>query len=208
MSAFFEPFLGFVAWQTPVSFVSGIGAHHIYCKYWRKGGDRRIVVKNKGDESWTYSARSWAYILIATTLIIFIGWRTQTTADNTEALSKETVEYASQTNYCLNQVVEVLRNRNEIAKELDNLVDQRSEVVDRRAAAFHTFILGLTQIPVNQPQSERDRLAKPIIDQFLTDSSQIESDNDKINTDRAAVLINRAAHPYPDPACGHKLPGE
>lgn len=26
---------GFVTWQTPVSFLAGVGAHHLYCKVWR-----------------------------------------------------------------------------------------------------------------------------------------------------------------------------
>lgn len=26
---------GFVNWQTPLSFLAGIGTHHIWVKYWR-----------------------------------------------------------------------------------------------------------------------------------------------------------------------------
>lgn len=26
---------GFATWQTPLSFLAGVGAHHLYCKYWR-----------------------------------------------------------------------------------------------------------------------------------------------------------------------------
>lgn len=32
---------GFATWQTPLSFLAGVGVHHLYCKYWRdKRGDR------------------------------------------------------------------------------------------------------------------------------------------------------------------------
>lgn len=26
---------GFMTWQTPLSFLAGVGTHHLYCKYWR-----------------------------------------------------------------------------------------------------------------------------------------------------------------------------
>lgn len=36
---------GFATWQTPLSFLAGIGVHHLYCKYWR---ERRDDVQEEG----------------------------------------------------------------------------------------------------------------------------------------------------------------
>ena len=32
---------GFWTAYTPLSFLSGIGAHHLYCKFWRDRGDEK-----------------------------------------------------------------------------------------------------------------------------------------------------------------------
>lgn len=33
---------GFATWQTPLSFLAGIGVHHLYCRYWREKRDADV----------------------------------------------------------------------------------------------------------------------------------------------------------------------
>lgn len=33
---------GFASWQTPLSFLAGVGAHHLYAKYWRDRKGRSV----------------------------------------------------------------------------------------------------------------------------------------------------------------------
>lgn len=160
------------------------------------------------DGTYAFSGRVWIYVVIASVLICFIGWRTQTTADRTEALNRETVDYARQTNDCLAQVTKALAIRADTTKQLDSLVDARSSVIDRRSDVWEKFIVDLAQISTDLPQSQRDELAKPIISTFIADDSELDTENAKINTDRASALAYRAANPYPDPNCGNKLPGQ
>lgn len=39
--AWFDWLEGFATWQTPLSFLAGIGTHHLYCKFFRdnRNGD-------------------------------------------------------------------------------------------------------------------------------------------------------------------------
>jgi hypothetical protein len=39
MNTIMETIQGFAVYQTPVSFLAGVGAHHLYCKFWR---DRKV----------------------------------------------------------------------------------------------------------------------------------------------------------------------
>ena len=61
-------FAGFVTWQTPLSFLAGVGVHHLYCKYIR---DReKPLYRTKKDGSYGFSSRFWTYTIIATIIII------------------------------------------------------------------------------------------------------------------------------------------
>lgn len=108
---------GFWTWQTPVSFMAGIGLHHIYCKYCR---DREgpMMFKRKADGTCGFSTRFWIYTAVASMLIVFIGVRTQVAADRAEdalAASKqqatEAAAFSVATNDCLAQVISVLTTR-------------------------------------------------------------------------------------------------
>lgn len=39
---------GFIAWETPLSFLGGVGAHHLYVKYWRDR-TRSVFEQNTDD---------------------------------------------------------------------------------------------------------------------------------------------------------------
>lgn len=43
MAAIADWLAGFATWQTPLSFLAGVGTHHLYCKYWRDKGDEQGV---------------------------------------------------------------------------------------------------------------------------------------------------------------------
>jgi hypothetical protein len=51
-------------------------------------------------------------------------------------------------------------------------------------------------------------LARPILEEFIAASGQLEVENHKINADRQNALANRALNQFPDPNCGSKLPGQ
>lgn len=166
------------------------------------------MFEKKDDGEWGYSRRFWIQAIILALLICGIGYSTQRTANRTEQLSRETIAYAQQTNDCLKQLLGALGGSRAANKEIDALVDARSDVVDRRAALWQQFIVDLAQISTDLPQSERDRLSTPIVAKFLADTAAVEADNARINKDRQAALARRAMNAFPDPNCGNKLPGQ
>lgn len=152
------------------------------------------MFRKKDDDTYAFSGRFWTYAVIATVLIGWIGWRTQDAADKTEVLAQQTTEYAKQTNDCLSQVIRVLVDRSSTNKEVEKVNDHRWEL-------WTTFIVSLSQISTDQPQSERDKEAAPIVNKYLTDLNQVAKD-------RAELLARREAAAFPDPSCGSKLPGQ
>lgn len=164
------------------------------------------MFKKDDEGNYAFSSRFWAQAIILGLLICAIGFSTQRTANRTEQLSQDTVTYAEQTNDCLKQLLEAVKARAEFTTQLDILIDARASVVDRRAAVWLEFINDIAKISTDLPQSERDRLSRPIIDKFMAASAQIEAENTKINNDRKAALTARAMRAYPDPSCGDKLP--
>lgn len=108
---------GVLTWQTPVSFLAGIGVHHIYCKYWRDRKARGAsLYRKKVDGTYMLSTRFWVCAIIATVIICYIGWRTQDTADRVENQSMLTRD-------CLTQVITALT----VARTITNQNDQLSE---------------------------------------------------------------------------------
>lgn len=160
------------------------------------------------DDERKLPTRVWVVLLLAGIFICWIGWNTQVARDRTEQIAQETLQYATQTNDCLTQMLRTLDERTEYNKQLDELVDARSAVVDKRAALWQKFVGDLAKISTDLPQAERDRQAAPVIAQFMINSQQVESENAKINADRRQALAERATKQYPDPTCGDKLPGE
>ncbi|WP_218894735.1 hypothetical protein [Mycolicibacterium vinylchloridicum] len=158
---------GFWTWQTPLSFLAGVGVHHIYCKYYRDRTTRKVpVFKKRADGTYRFSTRFWVYTSIATVIICWIGWRTQATANEVERQAKDTKEYSVQNNDCLKQVVEVLTTRVGYNDALDRLDTRREAIwdslVDNLAVADNSA--GLNQAALYQFQQARAALRQDRVD--------------------------------------------
>lgn len=175
---------GFISWQTPVSFMAGIGVHHIYTKFIR---DREgPVFTKKADGTYRYSTRFWVVAAIAATLITLIGFSTQRTADRTDALSKETRSYADQTNQCLADVVKVLTTRVGYNEALDGLDKRRQAVWEQL----------VTDLAASDNSAGLNRAA---LERFMADNAIVKAD-------QAALVKAREANQYPD--CPQSLAGK
>ena len=175
-------FAGFVTWQTPLSFLAGVGVHHLYCKYIR---DReKPLYRTKKDGSYGFSSRFWTYTIIATIIIGWIGWRTQDTANRVQRQSQITTQFAELTNDCLQQVVDTLTTR-------VGYNDDIAQLDDRRQRAWEGLIFSLSAIQTNQTQAQRDEQAEPILDQF---TAEIRA----INADQARLASKREQNQYPN----------
>lgn len=166
------------------------------------------MFKRQDDGTYSFSGRFWVQALIMLLLICAIGFSTQRTANKTEELSRETIAYAEQTNDCLNQLLIALDSRIKFNLELDALVGQRASLDDKRFAAWDEFIIGLARISTDLPQSERDRLAAPLVATYLQKIDELRKEGDQINRDRQIAIDKRAENPYPAPNCGRDLPGQ
>jgi len=168
--------------------------------------ERLTVFKRKNDGTYAFSGRFWAYVVIATLIIGWIGYRTQETADHTEQLAWETQAYAAQTQDCLNQLQSILVKRASYSAQINNLQDQYNDNRQRRDDAWSTFIIDLAQISTDQPQVERDRQAAPVISKFISDLKKLDDERARILDDRTKALATQADSPIPDPHCGQNVP--
>ena len=152
------------------------------------------MFKKHEDGTYSFSSRFWVQVIVLGLLIVMIGYSTQRTASRTEDLSRETIAYAKQTNDCLNQVVATLKDRTALNAQLDALAT-------RRDAANLSLVNEIGSIPeAGTPEQRREgyRLAR----------AHYTETRAQIDRERAELLEQRAAKPYPDPSCGNKLPGE
>lgn len=182
---------GFWTWHTPMSFLAGIGAHHLYCRFWR---DRKTpMFTEKSDGSYRFSTRFWAYTAIATLLIVFIGVRTQLTANRVEQQARETTEFSRVTKDCLNQLIVTLKDRTAYNGQIEDLNDR-----ERRAVG--SFMVSLSQIPEAWPPRDVDLETRRLMETYFAQVGQID-------IDRQAVKTKRAQSPYPEPNCGLDILG-
>lgn len=151
------------------------------------------MYKKKADGTYAYSGRFWTYVVIATILIAWIGWRTQATADRVEVQAKETAAFAASTNDCLNQVVSTL-------KERVGYNDRIGELRDRRVNSIARLIADLARIDTDQPQVQRDAQAAPILATYFNTVNEIDMELQKVQSSRDLTA-------YPDPSCGFEVPG-
>lgn len=150
----------------------------------------------KKDENGTYSfsVRFWAYAVIAGSLIIFIGWRTQDTANKVERQARETSQFAAANNVCINQILATIKDR--------NVYTDRLAVLDGvHNKAVMDLIVNIAKIDPNLRTPERDVVAREVLTKFFVDIN-------KIDKDRADALAQRAANPFPEPNCGLPVPGQ
>lgn len=181
---------GFWTWQTPVSFLAGIGLHHIYCKVCR---DREgpMMFRKKADGTCGFSVRFWVYTAVATVLICFIGIRTQVAADRAEdalAASKqqaaEATAFSVATNDCLKQVISVLTTRVGYNEALENLDKRRQDVWEQLVADL-------------AKGGNDDGLNLEALKRF-------QEANTRLKADQTKLAAERARNQYPSPNCALK----
>lgn len=180
---------GFLTWQTPFSFLAGVGVYHLYCRSLHKGAyaSRRegsVYTENR-DGSFRFSNRFWVYTIIASVIICYIGWRTQDTADRVENQSMLTRD-------CLTQVISALQVARSVAQENDNLSERQRDAYNAVVTAMVAPPPELAALPYSD-QRRTDYIADVAIKQ-LPVIQEVEDDQ-KENSEY------RAQHPYPDPDC-------
>jgi hypothetical protein len=177
----------FWTWQTPLSFLAGVGAHHLYVKYIR---DRKQPLTMTDNPVTNVPRRIWAIVLIAAVIIGWIGWRTQETANRTEQLSRDTLDYAVQTQDCLNQITATLKYRTAFTPALDKLEDMES-------AALENLVRDVTRINVSSPEDQAalQQSFKRYLDTVA-----------KTRQARTEIASARGDREYPEPACGQDIP--
>ena len=152
------------------------------------------MYKENEDGTRSFSTRFWVYTVIATLIIIFIGWHTQDTANKVEATAQATAAYAEANNKCINDLLAILQDRTGNNAKL-------RDIEDRRQTRFDQFIADVGSISTDQPQAARDAEAAPIIKQYFDDVAAL-------NKEKATVLQAIADNPYPEPNCGQQQRGQ
>lgn len=185
---------GFLTWQTPLSFLAGVGAHHLYAKYFR---DKETnMLSEKPDGTYRFSNRFWIYSIIATVIISWIGWRTQATANQVERQAASTSQFASDTNDCLADVVRVLTTRVGFNEEIDALDKRRQDLDLRRQAVWEQLVADLST----------SNNAREPLQRFETNNAAVKAEQAKIREDQAKLVKERATNVYPD--CQQNLAGK
>ena len=124
---------------------------------------------------------SWVYLCIAALLFVWIGVKTQITADRQERDAQQALVFADATRDCLKQLLDALDARNHDAEE-ENLL----------AADQHVIITDIfLKLSENgTPSGTNWDAVRDDIDRLV-----------RVQEDRDTLLSNQQAHPYPDPSC-------
>ena len=122
----------------------------------------------------------WVYLAIAAMLFGWIGVRTQITADHQEKHANQAMVFADHTRQCLHQLLDALEARAEINAESDRLNNEQHK-------ALADLITAIT--------SARGEAAYGVVlADFLPKVVAAQRNQE-------ALLLARASHPLPDPAC-------
>jgi cytolysin (calcineurin-like family phosphatase) len=136
------------------------------------------MFKKKADGTYAYSSRFWTYVVIATFFIVWIGVRTQQTADQVENQAAATAEFANETNACLVQVVNVLTTR-------VGYNDDIAKLDERRQAVWEQLV---TDLSLGEGNAD---LNKAALQRFFTVNAEIKKD-------QAKVAAAREKNQYPE----------
>ena len=177
---------GFFTWHTPISFLAGIGTHHLYCKYIRdREATPAMFIRKRADGDHRLSTKFWAIASVTVLLIGFIGWRTQDTADRVDDQSMLTRD-------CLTQVITALT----VARTINNENDELS-TVQRNAYAVVLQALVAPPEPYYSMSMDDPRRAEYLTDVGIEQLKLVKA----TQSDEQANIEYRTAHPYPDPDC-------
>lgn len=176
---------GFWTWQTPLSFLAGVGAHHIYCRTIRDREGPMLTKTTADGEKIRFTPRFWVIVTVTALLIGFIGWRTQDTADRVD-------DQAIQTRDCLTQVITALTVARTINVENDEL-----SVTQRNAYAVVLQALVAPPEPYYSMAMDDPRRAEYLTDVGIEQLKIVKAAQE----DEDANVEERKLHPYPAPDC-------
>lgn len=143
----------------------------------------------------------WIYIIAASLIVCWIGWKTQTTANRVDDQARQTSQFAKATQDCLNSLAGVLKARALIATQNDEESQiQRNEV----ALWLRDLLNPPPDIAVLQRTNQQDpryqEWGLAITRKHLDVINKSQAEQERLDTERAR-------HPIPDPSCGAQVPG-
>lgn len=140
--------------------------------------------------------KSWVVMFFTVLVILFIGFKTQVTADLAERTNKDLQQqvtdyktFSKQTQDCLNELLDSLRTRAQITLQ-DSALDQ-----EERQANREMILRGVTIYQDSHSPQEVEVLWKTSLDEYNKKLIDIQ-------TRRAHNQKERVLNPIPDPTCG------
>lgn len=122
----------------------------------------------------------WVYATLAVLLIVWIGVKTQMTADRQEREAQNTLVFADQTRECLHQLLDALTARAQITENSDRLNnDQHKALADL-----------ITAITAARGEAAYGQVLADFLPSVIEAQQRQE-----------ALLTARSEHPLPNPSC-------
>lgn len=150
------------------------------------------MYKRNEDGSLSFTKRFWVYTIIASAIIVWIGYRTQTTADKVEDTTRQTAQFAQDTNNCLADVVDVLTARVGYNEALDAL-DRRRQAVDaQRQSVWEQLVADLAAA------DNHDGLNLAALHKFEKANQAIKDEQAAITRDQNNLVSARNSNQYPE----------
>ena len=182
---------GFFTIYSLYSFIAGVALTTLY----HKSREWREAKTMKKPFRVTFN-KSWVVMFFTVLVILFIGFKTQVTADLAERTNKDLQQqvtdyktFSKQTQDCLNELLDSLRTRAQITLQ-DSALDQ-----EERQANREMILRGVTIYQDSHSPQEVEVLWKTSLDEYNKKLIDIQ-------TRRAHNQKERVLNPIPDPTCG------
>lgn len=181
---------GFFTIYSLYSFIAGVSLTTLYHKSreWREA-------KTMNNPFKVHFNKSWIVMCFTVLVILFIGFKTQVTADLAEKTSRDFQEqvtdyknFSKQTQDCLNELATVY-------KERSNLTLANEELSTKEREALAKLLVGGSQVPNDLSDAERARAWEQLLREYAKVVGPIQDQREK-NTEE------KKNNPIPDPTCG------
>jgi hypothetical protein len=192
MELFDDPFnllRGFFTFQSLLSFISGV----LLTIFYYKVRQCREATVNKKFYRLSFN-RSWIVMGFSLLVILFIGFKTQVTADLAENTSRELKQqvadyqtFSKQTQECLNEITNVYKQRSDLT-----VANEELSGIERRALA--DLLIQGSQVPNDLPDAERARQWESLLKKYADTVRPIQDQ-------RTENIQEKKDNPVPDPTC-------
>lgn len=155
------------------------------------------VYRKKDNGEFGFSRRFWVYTIIATMFIVWIGYRTQMTANRVEEQAVTTREFSAQTSECLNTVLDTLKARTQINIENDEISQAERTIVFNLLRDLSAPPPEIKSLPADSPVRQKwtEELVIARVNEFAVQEAKAEG-----------LKSARAQIKYPEPSCGLEAP--